>query len=178
MVQRPLDRYMCAIAFIVYEEEDLVPDDGSTQIAAKLVEPQRLLRRFKVIQRVESIVAEIFKYAAVVVVRAGLRDDVHLRAKRMASFRRVAAVGIINFLDAVYARACDARRLLAFCIQESIDVAAHRALAIERDIQAGKDILHPVDAALEESRGAHRSGGDFQEFTYIASVDGQVLDLI
>src|SRR6202041_2860580 len=85
---------------------------------------------------------------------------------------------VINFLDAVHTGARDARRLLAFCVEETIDVAAHRALAIERDIQTGENVLHPVDAALEKSRRSDRSGSDFQEFTYVASVDWQVGDLI
>ena len=96
-------------------------------------------------------------------VLARFRDYVHLWSKRMPGFRGVAAIGVINFLDAIHAGSRDARRFLPFCVQKPIDVAAHRALAIEGDIQAGENILHPVDAALEESRRAYRSRERFPE---------------
>src|SRR6516225_5436586 len=113
-----------------------------------------------------------------VCIRTRFRDDIHLRAKRVSRLRRVATVGVVNLLHAIYAGARDTRRFLTFSIEKSVDVAAHGALAVQGNVQARKNVLQTVNAALEKSGRIHRTGSDFQKLTYITAVDRQVRYLI
>ena len=91
--------------------------------------------------------------------------------------RAVAAVGEIDLLDAVHAGPGDARPLLAFGFQEAVDVTAVRRLAVELDVEAGKDVVQSVHAALKVGRRANRSGRDFEKAADVSAIHRQVADL-
>ena len=146
---------MGAVTLVVDKEEELLLEDGSGEIDAKLIQFQGHFRaRREVIPGIESVVAQEFKNSAMKVIGSGLGDDIHLRPERETALRAVAAIGEVDLLDTIKACASDARAFLAFGLEEAIDIAAIRGLAIEFNIQTGKDVIEPVDAALEKCRGA------------------------
>src|ERR1035437_4413767 len=111
------------------------------------------------------------------VVGSGLGDDVHLRAKREAALCAIAAIGKVDLLDAVHACPRDARPFRYFSFKKAVDVAAVRGLAVESDVQSGKNVLQPVDAALAVRRGADGSWRDLEKRAHVSAIDRQVADL-
>src|SRR6185437_7743936 len=117
-----------ACALIIREEEELVPNDGTAEICAELIQLQRLLSTgFEVVMSVESVVSEELEHRAVKLIGAALCDDVHLRSEGMPGLGGVAIIGEVDFLNAVDAGARDVRLLLAFRVQEAGDITANGA---------------------------------------------------
>ena len=115
-----------------------------------MVHPQRDLGTDdKVVFRVESIIAEVLKQCTVNIIRSRLRDDVHLRPERKAAFGAVTVVGEVYLLNTVDAGAGNARSFLPFGLKKSVHVATTCRLPIELDVEAGKDIIKAIDAALK-----------------------------
>ena len=76
-------------SLVVREEKGAVLHDGPTHVTAKLVQAERLLRRVERVSRVHFVIAQKLKNAAMKLVRAGLRHNVHLPAGAAARFGRI-----------------------------------------------------------------------------------------
>ena len=113
-----------------------------------------------------------------IIIGPGLGDDVHLRAQRETVFAVVAAVGKVNFLDAIHARPRNPGLFLPFRFQKAVDVAARGILAVHLDIQSGENVLQAVDAALEKSGRVYRTRRYLEKGTHVPAIDWQVRDLI
>ena len=111
-------------------------------------------------------------------IRSRLRDDVHLRTKGMAIFSGITAIGVVNFLDTVNAGSRDPGSFLTLGIQKAVDVAAHRTLAVQSDIESGENVIQSIDAALEKTCRTHGSGSDLKEIADVSAVDRQIGDLV
>ena len=151
-------------ALVVGKEEELVLCNGPPRFPPNSIHSQRHFglgqRICEVIQCVKGVIAEEIEYLAMVLIGAALGNDIHLRAEGMSHIGAVSAVGKIDFLDAVDAGSRHAVGLVAFRLIESADVGPRGILAVQRYFDARQEIFLAVDAALEEARRIHRTGGD------------------
>src|ERR1700678_4478176 len=111
-------------------------------------------------------------------IRSRFCNDVHLRTKGMAIFGGITAIGVVNFLDAINTGSGDPGSFLTLSIQEAVDIAAHRTLAVQSDIQSSENVIQSIDAALEKSCRTHRSGSDFKKTADVPAIDRQVSGLV
>ena len=85
--------------FVGREEEQLVADDRSAEAVAELVLVELRHRRLEDVLGREVVVLEVVRAAAVERVRAGLGDDLHLRAGAAAVHGREVVRDDADFLD-------------------------------------------------------------------------------